>query len=219
MAEYPHRAFARDLRRYREQGGTLHGLCLSTGQQYDEPDLVFEAARDNPVAPHGGSVGDRRLREDNLGHLRDILKRIRETGGVGRLSVHNPRLLEIAGEENGDVDDYVTALYNLRGGREAFLAKFGCEPLGEVSLREDRDKMLAAMRHASKPWLAFKVLAAGRTIASRAQIRAGFAYALSRMKSNDALLVGMDQQFQTGENAELTASVCEELAQSPIGGR
>lgn len=212
-----------DLRRYREQGGTLHWLCLSTGQWYDNPDLVFEAAQENPIgmAPHGGGVGDRCLREGRLGHLRDILQRIRDTGAMVGLSVHDPRLLEIAEEENWDVDYYMTALYNLRGGREAFIAKFGYEPLGEVYLREDRDKMLAVMRHTSKPCLAFKVLAAGRAIASRDQIRAEFAYALSRMKSNDALLVGMYQQLgdQIGENAELVTSLCEELAQSPMGGR
>jgi len=204
-----------DLRRYRAEGGTIHWLCLSTGRWYDEPELVADAAQDNPlgIAPHGGGVGDRCLREGRLDHLRDILKRIRDTGAMVGLSVHDPRLLEIAEEQDWDVDYYMTALYNLRGGRERFIAHFGYEPLGEVYLREDRDRMLAAMRSTSKPCLAFKVLAAGRAIGSRETIRAEFAYALRHMKPNDALLVGMYQQFgdQIGENAELVTSLCAEL--------
>jgi hypothetical protein len=207
-----------DLRRYREQGGTVQWLCLSTGRWYDEPELVADAAQDNPIgiAPHGGGVGDRCLREGKLGHLRDILKRIRDTGTMVGLSTHDPQLLYIAEEENWDLDYYMTALYNLRGGRESFVAKFGYEPLGEVYLREDRDKMLAAMRSTSKPCLAFKVLAAGRAVGSREMVRAEFTYALRNMKRNDALLIGMYQQFgdQIGENAELVASICDELGSS-----
>lgn len=201
-----------DLRRYREAGGAIQWLCLSTGQWYDEPHRVEEAARHQPIgmAPHGGAVGDRCLRENRLALLQDLLKRIRDTGVLVGLSVHDPRLLEIAEEEGWDVDYYMTALYNLRGGHEEFEQKFGYPPLGEIYLREHRDRMCALIRKTRKPCIAFKVLAAGRVIGSPEQVRREIAFALENIKPSDILLLGMYQQFhdQIGENAALVAELC-----------
>jgi hypothetical protein len=207
-----------DLQRYREAGGAIQWLCLSTGQWYDEPQRVEEAARHQPIgiAPHGGAIGDRCLRENSLPRLKDLLKRIRDTGVLVGLSVHDPRLLQIAEEEGWDIDYYMTALYNLRGGREEFDQKFGYPPLGEVYLREHRSRMCELIRLTEKPCIAFKVLAAGRAIGSRERIREEFAFALRNIKPTDALLVGMYQPFsdQVGENAALVAELCRELEES-----
>ena len=204
-----------DLSRYRAEGGTIQWLCLSTGQWYDEPHLIAEAARHNPIgmAPHGGGIGDRCLRENKLDLLQDILKRIRDTGVLVGLSVHDPQLLQIAEDQDWDIDYYMTALYNLRGGREAFEQKFGHAPLGEVYLREDRPKMCEQIQQTDKPCIAFKVLAAGRAIGSKEAIRAEFAYALNNIKPTDALLIGMYQKFgdQIGENAALVSELIQEL--------
>jgi hypothetical protein len=201
-----------DLQRYRDEGGTIQWLCLSTSQWYDEPHRVAEAARHEPIgmAPHGGGVADRCLQENQLPRLVEILRRIRDTGVLVGLSVHDPRLLRIAEEESWDVDYYMTALYNLRGGREEFERKFGYSPLGEVYLREHRTRMCEMIRQTRKPCIAFKVLAAGRAIASPEQIRQEIAFALENIKPSDALLLGMYQQFgdQIGENAALVAELC-----------
>jgi hypothetical protein len=201
-----------DLRRYREEGGAIQWLCLSTGQWYDEPHRVQEAARHHPIgiAPHGGSIGDRCLRENTLPVLKDLLKRIRDTGVLVGLSVHDPRLLQTAEEEGWDVDYYMTALYNLRGGREEFERRFGQPPLGEIYLREHRERMCAVIRQTRRPCIAFKVLAAGRVIGSPDQVRREIAFALSNIKPSDILLLGMYQQFhdQIGENASLVAELC-----------
>ena len=204
-----------DLLRYREEGGTIQWLCLSTGQWYDEPHRIAEAARHNPIgmAPHGGGIGDRCLRENKLDLLQDILKRIRDTGVLVGLSVHDPKLLQIAEDQGWDIDYYMTALYNLRSGREEFEQKFGHPPLGEVYLREDRPKMCEHIQQTDKPCIAFKVLAAGRAIGSREAIRAEFAFALNNIKPTDALLIGMYQKFgdQIGENAALVSELSQEL--------
>ena len=202
-----------DLTRYREEGGTMNWFCLSPGSDwYNEPDLVFEAAKHNPLgmAPHGGGVGHRCLRENRLDLLQDILKRIRDTGALVGLSVHDPRLLHIAEDEAWDLDYYMTGLYNLHGGQEKFTEKFGYAPLGEIYAREDRDAMCAAIRRTDKPCIVFKVLAAGRTIGSPEQIRAEVKFALNHVKPIDPLLLGMYQQFgdQVGENAALITELC-----------
>jgi len=107
-----------DLQRYRDEGGTLNWFCLSPGGLwYEEPDAVFEAAKHDPfgMAPHGGGVGHRCLRENRLDHLQDILKRVRDTGALVGLSVHDPKLLHIAEDEDWDIDYYMTGLYTLHG--------------------------------------------------------------------------------------------------------
>ncbi len=206
-----------DLQLYRDAGGTMHWFCLSWGfVWYEEPDTVFEDAKHNPfgMAPHGGGVGQRCLRENRLDHLQDILKRIRDTGKLVGLSVHDPKLLHIAEDEAWDIDYYMTALYNLRGGSQKFTEKFGYAPLGEIYAREDRDEMCKAIQRTEKPCLIFKVLAAGRTIGSTQQIREELKFAIENSKPNDVLLLGMYQQFgdQIGENAQLVAELCAELA-------
>ena len=90
------------------------------------------------------------------------------------LSVHNPRIIEIAEEEGWDIDYYMTALYYLQGAREEFEQKFGHQPLSEIYLREHRDRMCGIIRSTDKPCIAFKVLAAGRAINSKNQIREEF---------------------------------------------
>ena len=102
------------------------------------------------------------LRENRLDHLQDILKRIRDTGTLVGLSVHDPRLLHIAEDEDWDIDYYMTGLYNLHGGAEKFREKFGYAALGEIYAREDRNEMCKAIQRTDKPCLIFKVLAAGQ---------------------------------------------------------
>ncbi|OGG50058.1 MAG: hypothetical protein A3F84_24535 [Candidatus Handelsmanbacteria bacterium RIFCSPLOWO2_12_FULL_64_10] len=205
-----------DLLRYRQEGGTIQWLCLSTSQWYHEPHRVAEAARHGPIgiAPHGGGVAGRCLRENRLDLLKDILKRIRDAGVLVGLSVHDPRLLRIAEDEAWDVDYYMTALYNLAGAHREFEQRFGHPPLSEVYLREHRALMCEQVRQTKKPCIAYKVLAAGRAIRSRDQIREEIAFALKHIKPTDALLMGMYQQFndQIGENAALVAELCQELS-------
>ena len=80
--------------------------------------------------PHGGGVGQRCLRENRLDYLQDILKRIRDTGVLVGLSVHDPKLLHIAEDEAWDVDYYMTGLYNLHGGSEKFTPKIWLRTVG-----------------------------------------------------------------------------------------
>ena len=205
---------AADLQRYRDEGGTIHYFCLSGGGNwYDDPSLIDEAAEHGPIgmAPHGSGVAGRCLKENRLGHLQDILKRIRNTGAMVGLSVHNPRIIDIAEEEDWDIDYYMTALYYLEGAREEFERKFGYPSLGEIYLREHRDRMCRMVQSSTKPCIVFKVLAAGRAIGSKNHIREEFAFTLNNIKPDDILLIGMYQRFndQLGENAAMIAELCQ----------
>src|SRR5439155_17931803 len=112
-----------------------------------------------------------------------------------------------------EVDYYMCCLYYLTRPREEFQKLLGDDlPLGEIYLPTDPPRMFKAVKAASKPCLVYKVLAAGRRIASAAEVRRCFDTALSSIKKTDAVIVGMYQQFgdQVGENAATVRELCAE---------
>ena len=200
-----------DLDRYRAAGGKLHWLCLGKPDWDEKPHLIEEAAKRKPIgiAPHG-SLGERLHRERKLTVLHDLLKRIRDQGVLVGLSAHNPALIELAEEKGWHIDYYMCCLYYLTRSREEFDKLFGGEaPLGEVYLPSDPARMLKVIRATPKPCLAYKLLAAGRRVESPAQVRQCFETAFNNIKSTDAVIVGMYQQFsdQIGENSAIVREV------------
>src|ERR1035438_9155278 len=112
----------------------------------------------------------------------DYLKRIRDTGAMVGLSCHNPLEVEYAEEHGWDVDYYMTSLYYMIRPRAEFEKLLGGQlPLGEVYLPADPPRMLEAIRKAKKPCLAFKILAAGRTVDSPQQVKERMAVARSEI--------------------------------------
>lgn len=201
-----------DLERYRAAGGPMHWLCLGKPDWDQHPEHVEDAARHKPIgiAPHG-SLGERLHHDKKLGVLTDLLKRIRDQGVLVGLSAHNPALIELAEEKGWDVDYYMCCLYYLTRRPEEFQKLLGGElPVGEIYLRSDPPRMFQAVRSVKKPCLVYKVLAAGRRVGSKAEVRECFRIALENIKPTDALIVGMYQQLgdQVGENAALVRDLC-----------
>jgi hypothetical protein len=61
-----------------------------------------------------------------------------------------------------------------------------------------------------KPFLAYKVLAAGRRVSNLAEVRGCFLEAFANIKPTDAVIVEMYQQLrdQVGENAAMVRLIC-----------
>jgi len=201
-----------DLDRYRESGGKMHWLCLGKGDWEQRPQRIEEAAKRKPIgiAPHGGT-GEKLHREKRIDVLTDLLKRIRQTGVLVGLSAHNPALIELAEEKGWDVDYYMCCLYYLTRPRDECQKLLGRDlPLGEIYLPSDPPRMFDVVKAARKPCLVYKVLAAGRRIASRAEIRTCFETALKNIKATDGMIVGMYQEFgdQVGENIAIVRELC-----------
>jgi hypothetical protein len=201
-----------DLERYREAGGKMNWLCLGKPDWDEHPDRIADAAKHKPIgiAPHG-ALAERLHRQKKLGVLTDLLKRIHDQGVLAGLSAHNPALIELAEEKGWEVDYYMCCLYYLTRPREEFQKLLGADlPLGEIYLPSDPPRMLKVVRTVKKPCLAYKVLAAGRRIASKAEVRECFKAALEKIKPTDAMIVGMYQQFgdQVGENAAFVRDLC-----------
>ena len=140
-----------------------------------------------------------------------MLKRIRQTGCLVGLSAHNPAVIEIAEDEGWDVDYYMCCAYYHNRPRNEVEELLGEKPMGEVYLRSDRDRMMKIVSSASKPCLVYKVLAAGREVLSSRGIQEAFKYALNNMKQNDAMIVGMFQEF--GDQVSMNARIVRELSQ------
>jgi len=209
---YAERTLA-DLDRYRAQGGKMHWLCLGKPDWDQQPHLVAETAKRHPIgiAPHG-ALGERLHRQNKLGLLTDLLKRIRDAGVLVGLSAHNPALIELSEEKGWDVDYYMCCLYYLTRPREEFQKLLGGElPLGEIYLPSDPPRMFKVIQATRKPCLAYKVLAAGRRIDSPAQIRQSFETAFKNIKSSDAVIVGMYQQMsdQVGQNCGIVRELAK----------
>ncbi len=203
---YAERTLA-DLDAYRKAGGRMHWLCLGKPDWDAHPERIDDAARRKPIgiAPHG-HLAERLHRQGRLKVLRDLLRRIRDRGVLVGLSAHNPALIELAEEQNWDVDYYMCCLYYLTRPREEYRKLLGKDlPLGEIYLPSDPPRMFRVVQAVRKPCLVYKVLAAGRRVGTPAEVRECFQTALSNIKPTDALIVGMYQQLgdQVGEDAAL----------------
>jgi hypothetical protein len=201
-----------DLDRYRAAGGKMHWLLLGNPDWDQHPERIDDAARRKPIgiAPHG-SLAEKLHRQDKLGVLTDLLKRIRDKGVLVGLSAHNPALIELAEDKGWDVDYYMCCLYFRTRSREEYRKLLGADlPLGEIYLPSDPPRMFKVVRAARKPCLVYKVLAAGRRTDSPAEVRRCFQAALDSIKPTDAMIVGMYQQFgdQVGEIAALVRELC-----------
>ena len=201
-----------DVQRYRDNGGKMHWLCLGKPDWDEHPERIDDAAKRKPIgiAPHG-ALGERLFREKKFTTLTDLLKRIRNAGVLVGLSGHNPALIEMSEEKGWDVDYYMCCLYYLTRPKEELSKILGSElPLGEIYLPGDPARMFKVIQKASKPCLAYKVLAAGRRIDSAAQVKQCFQTALDNIKPTDAMIVGMYTQFgdQVAENAAIVREIC-----------
>jgi hypothetical protein len=201
-----------DLERYRSAAGKMNWLCLGKPDWDEHPEFIGVVAKHHPIgiAPHG-ALGERLHRQNKLGALTDLLKRIRDAGVLVGLSAHNPALIALSEEKGWDVDYYMCCLYYLTRPRDEFQKLLGGElPLGEIYLASDPPRMFNVIKSTSKPCLAYKVLAAGRKIDNAAQVRQCFETAFENIKPTDAVIVGMYQQLndQVGENAGIVRDIC-----------
>jgi hypothetical protein len=197
---------AEDVRKCREAGLDFHWLLLGKTNWLDQPGMVARAAQLGPIgiAPHG-ALAERLHREGRIETLKDQLKQARDAGVLVGLSAHNPAVIELAEEQDWDVDYYMCCCYYLTRPRDEFAAILGQVPMGEVYLENDRERMLDVVAAARKPCLVYKVFAAGRADLSPRGVRSRFQETLARIKPTDAMIVGMFQEFgdQVGQNASL----------------
>src|SRR5437667_321088 len=133
-------------------GGKLQWLCLGKPDWDQNPDRIADAARHQPIgiAPHG-ALAERLHRQNRLGVLTDLLKRIRDQGVLVGLSAHNPALIDLVEDKGWDVDYFMCCLYYLTRPREEYQKLLSGElPLGEIYLASDQTRMFIMLQQELK---------------------------------------------------------------------
>jgi hypothetical protein len=203
-----------DVDRYRKDGGKMHWLLLGKPDWDKDPSRIEDAAKRKPIGIScHGALNERLFREKKFTLLTDLLKRIRDNGVQVGLSAHNPELIDLAEEKGWDIDYYMCCLYYLTRPKDEFKKILGDTlPLGEIYLPSDPERMFKSVRATKKPCLVYKVLAAGRRVGTKDEVKTCFKSALQNIKPTDAMIVGMYQKFgdQVGENAALVRELCPE---------
>ena len=158
------------------------------------------------IAHHGGRTDDR-FRAKEMHIVQDFTKRVRDTGAMVGVSTHNPVVIDYIESAGWDIDYYMTCFYQVsRSREEARLLMNGEAPLGETYLEKDPIRMTAMVRKTKRPCLGFKILAAGRRIATPETVDVAFKFAYANIKPGDAVIVGMWPKFKD-EIGENTATV------------
>ncbi|MCF7668492.1 MAG: twin-arginine translocation signal domain-containing protein [Verrucomicrobia bacterium] len=163
----------------------------------------------NPIFyVHHGNVTDFLFRAGKHEQVHDFVKKVHdELGIVAGVSCHNPDCVKYMEDKGWEVDFYQTCLYYITRPKEEIRAKLGTAMLGEPFLEKDRDDMLDVIREVDKPCVAFKLLGAGRLCGSDRSVEEAFAYALSKIKKTDAVIIGMWPKYkdELAQNIRLLA--------------
>jgi len=194
-----------DIQRYREQGGKIQWILLSSRRMEEDLSWIPKIARMGPIGiVHHGGTTDRRWRAGEQGKIQDFLKVVRDSGVLVGLSTHNPLVVEEVESRGWDIDFFMTCVYRITRTEQEIVNLLGQRPLGEVYLPQDPPRMFRAIRQTRKPCLAFKILAAGRLTDSPESIDRAFRTAFENIKPTDAVIVGMYPRYsdQVRENVE-----------------
>ena len=193
-----------DLQRFRAEGGKLNAFLLSGRPMEEDLTQIPKLAKLGLIGMvHHGGTTDRRWRAGEQHKIREFLKAVRDAGVLVGLSTHNPLVVEATGEQDWDIDFYMTCVYNVTRTREELHKMLGQRPpYGEVFLPDDPLRMYQAVRQSKKTCLAFKILAAGRVTDSAKEMEEAFRLAYSSIKPQDAVIVGLYPRYsdQVQEN-------------------
>ena len=191
-------------KRYRkERGGRLLWLAQASPSETDMDTVVKRAVEDGAVGVFlVGNQGDRWTfdkRLDLIGRFVDLVNKQGVPSGVGGHSLEMVQAVEAAGIKN---DFYMKTLHHTKywSARRPDQTKAVIESYGTDNYFDfEPEKTIAFMQKVKKPWIAYKVLAAGAI-----HPRVGLDYAFSN--GADFTCVGMFD-FQVVENAGLAAQI------------
>jgi len=194
-------------RYWRERGGSIQWICEAHPRKDDAKAGVRETIDQGAhVIYVQGAVGDRLVKQERADVLGETLEFIRSNGlpaGIGAHSIDVPMASEKAGL---DPDFYVKTLHS----GDYWSAKRPDQTADVISNRADNywsvtpERTIEFMAAVEKPWIAFKVLAAGAI-----PPRKGFRYAFEN--GADFICVGMFD-FQVAEDVGVALDALSDVA-------
>ena len=182
----------------KDQGIPMQYISLAQNTP-DEPDMLEHLVSAGTIAiAHHGEVTDVAYKNGNMHSIREYCKRIRDTGVMVGVSTHMPEVIDLILSEDWDVDFFMCCVYERHRSREQLMTLLGDVPIPvpEVYLEKDPPRMYKMIRSTEKPCLAFKILAAGRLCEKQETVEQAFQDALSNIKANDGIIVGMYPEYE-----------------------
>ncbi len=204
--------FLADLKRYRDEGGKMNVFILGHGELMTNLKLIAEVAKIvQPVGiAHHGNMTDDRFRSGEMAKVKEWLDAVHDAGVPAGVSSHNPAVIDSIDGKGWAVDYYMTCMYRVTRTPAEARAEFGEASMGEIYMERDPERMTRMVRQTRKPCLAFKLLAAGRSISSPDKVEKAFRFVYSNIKPGDAAIVGMfpRDRDEITENAALVRKIC-----------
>jgi hypothetical protein len=177
------------LRQAWDSGSKMQWICL-TGDV--SPAQWKEIADLKPIAiVHHGEETDKLFNTAGEERIRDFIRKAHDHGVLAGVSSHRPRNILRVEDSNWGQDLYMTCFHEIRRDLDKVRQGLGDDPIGELYLRQDPERMTEVVRKVSRPCLGFKILAAGRLCTNRTSIEKAFQFAFANIKKTDAVIVGM----------------------------
>ena len=172
----------------------LHWLAQTAPDCYPDGRIepnIEAIAHHGPMAIyiHGGTT-DRLYEEGRFQELRSLMRFIKGLGVTAGIGSHRPELIRLAQQNDFDADFYVLSLRHIDD---------------EPTVCNDEQAAADIIRSIAKPFVAIKVLAAGRLPVAEA-----FRYAAATLKPMDLMTVGM-RDYEVQENVRLAAQAFREV--------
>ncbi len=188
----------RVLLEYWDEGGTIQWVAQTCTEYQSIQRSITEAGEAGARACyiHGGQM-DHLFAHRKRDTVTDAIAQIRDAGLVAGVAAHNPRVHEWI-SEHLELDFYMCSYYNPSPRDDLAEQPAGIE---ECFRDEDRAGMVAVIQHLPAPAIHYKIMAAGRHDPD-----AAFAFAARRLRSQDAVCVGIytkDKLTMLEENVTL----------------
>jgi hypothetical protein len=190
-------------RKYRAGGGRIQYLAQIAPGKDDLKTAVSEAVDAGAVGAFlVGNTGDAWAREGAAGRIGTLVKNIKDAGLIAGVAGHELKTVQTIEAAGVAPDFYVKTLHNTNYWSRRQLAQekevidnYGID---NYWCREPKET-IAHMSEINRPWIAYKVLAAGAILP-----RSGFRYAFEN--GADFALVGMFD-FQVAEDVAITKEI------------
>ena len=204
----------RYLERYRKRGGKIQWLAQTYPAAGDPLTNIKQALDNGAVGAFvQGNIADTQVRDGNYELVAEAVDYIKSQGVIAGTACHSLRTVQVCEEQGLDVDFYMKTLHRddywsaqpMETREEyAFLGSNQAEHNGfhDNIWCMNPEETAEYMKQVSKPWIAYKVLAAGAVPPEEA-----FRYVFSQ--GADFACVGMFD-FQVVEDANIANRVLAE---------
>ncbi|HEY3322965.1 MAG TPA: hypothetical protein VGP72_21095 [Planctomycetota bacterium] len=191
-------------------GGKMKWIAQTASEFADIGANISEIARYKPMAIyHHGTHTDNSWHAGKFDAVRDILKKIRDTGLPAGIGTHIPEVVEYCEEKGWETDFYMCCFYNLARGYKSAPATQQKAHVEEKFPPEDPPRMAKTIRAVRKPCIGFKIMAASRNCKTVESTRAALKFGYENIKPTDLIDVGMFPKYkdQVSENAGLVREI------------